>query len=281
MRCRAVNPEAYLVGEIWEEAPAWLAGDRFDAVMNYPLATAILAYAAGGRMDQGALAFHHAYRDLRPLDGAGLSHELDRILDLYDPAVTAVQLNLLGSHDTPRFLSLSGGDRAALRIATILQMTLPGAPCIYYGDEVGLEGGADPANRGAFPWDLSRWDTDLLDFVRSAVRLRRSSRALVHGTTSFVAAAGGAMAFLRSFEREHALVALNTDEEPRRLALAMPGAGSALASVALPGWPTPPGSAGTLAGVEAGDAIELGAGDKLELEVPGRAGLVFRSIGPS
>ena len=69
----------------------------------------------------------------------------------YDPDVVAVQLNLIGSHDAPRALTVLGGDVAALRMATLLQCTLPGAPSIYYGDEIGLTGGNDPANRGVVP----------------------------------------------------------------------------------------------------------------------------------
>ena len=67
------------------------------------------------------------------------------------PAVTAVQLNLLGSHDTPRALTICGSDLDSLRIATLLQMTLPGAPCIYYGDEIGMAGSMDPLCRRGFP----------------------------------------------------------------------------------------------------------------------------------
>ena len=74
------------------------------------------------------------------------------------PGVVAVQLNLLGSHDAPRMRTVLGGDVAGVRLATLLQATLPGAPCVYYGDEVGLVGGNDPGPRGAFPWDRARWD---------------------------------------------------------------------------------------------------------------------------
>ena len=100
---------------------------------------------------------------------------LDRVahqLNLYDPAITAVQLNLLGSHDMPRILTICGGDRAAVRMATLLQLTLPGAPCIYYGDEIGMAGGHDPYCRGAFPTDEADWDQELRAYVRGLARLR-------------------------------------------------------------------------------------------------------------
>ncbi len=261
-RCRAVNPEAYLVGEIWEEAGEWLAGDRFDAVMNYPLAKAILAYVAGPRMDRAVLGFHHAYRDIQPLDGPAFAGELRRIIDLYDPAVTAVQLNLLGSHDTPRFLTLAGGDRDALRLGTFLQMTLPGAPCVYYGDEIGLEGGPDPANRGAFPWDADRWDADLRGFVRSSIALRRSIPALSHGSLAVLASAGGALAFERRLVGEAVAVAVNAGD--RMQVLPIPRAHVAEGAWTLPGWAAP-------------RAIGAGSGGGMILELAGRTGCVLRA----
>ncbi|MFI5226058.1 MAG: alpha-amylase family glycosyl hydrolase, partial [Candidatus Limnocylindrales bacterium] len=140
-RCRAVRDDAYLVGEIWDEAPEWLRGDRFDALMNYPLGAAILGFAAGGRLDHAVVDAHDTYRrTVHRLDGPAFAGRLEHLMSVYDPAVTAVQLNLIGSHDAPRALTVLGGDRAALRLATLLQLTLPGAPCIYYGDELGMEG---------------------------------------------------------------------------------------------------------------------------------------------
>ncbi len=140
-RCRAVRPDAYLVAEIWQPKPEWLTGQHFDALMNYPLAEATLGYAAGRHLDTRIASQHDEYRKyLVHRDAASFAAELERLQGLYDPDVTAVMLNLLGSHDAPRARTVCGGDIAAMRIATLLQMTLPGAPCIYYGDEVGLEG---------------------------------------------------------------------------------------------------------------------------------------------
>src|SRR5436190_7032959 len=139
-RVRAVNPDAYLVGEIWREAPEWLLGDRFDALMNYPLGLAILGFASGGRLDLVAAAGQSDYaRFLRPLDGPAFGSRLHELLDLHDPAVVAAQYNLIGSHDTPRARTVLAGDPAALRIATLLLLSLPGAPAIYYGDELAME----------------------------------------------------------------------------------------------------------------------------------------------
>ncbi len=200
-RCRAVRADAYLVGEIWETAPEWVSGDRFDALMDYPLGEAILGYVGGSSLDMAAVLGHHEYRDhLRPLDGPGFAARLVELLAVYDPDVVAVQLNLLGSHDTPRALTVLGHDRAALRLAVLLQCLLPGAPCVYYGDEIGLAGGNDPASRGAFPWDPAAWDHELRGFVRAALALRASDAALRHGATSIVGAYGPALAIERRLD---------------------------------------------------------------------------------
>jgi neopullulanase len=240
-RCRAIRPDAYLVGELWREAPDWLAGDRFDATMNYPLAEAILGFTAGGRLDRSALAFHHEYRErVRPLDGPDFADELERVMGLYDPAVTDVQLNLIGSHDTPRFRTMAGGDREAIKLAVAIQMSLPGAPCIYYGDEIGLEGRHDPDNRRAFPEDHGRWDRDLLDFTRTAIHLRRSSPALRAGTPRILAAVDGAIVYERTSDGDTWVVGLNAGDGEARLGFSLPGAeGRGLEPAELPGWPSP------------------------------------------
>jgi len=209
-RCRAIRPDAYLVGEIWTVAPDWVGDHCFDALMDYPLGEAILGFAGGPSLDMGVVHAHLEYgRHLRPLDGARFAGRLMELLGVYDPDVVAVQLNLIGSHDAPRALSVLGGDAAAMRMATLLQCTLPGAPSIYYGDEIGLAGGNDPANRGSFPWDEDRWDGGLRAFVRSVLRLRAAEGILRHGSTRIVAAAGPALAFERLLDGRRLVVAVN------------------------------------------------------------------------
>ena len=175
---KAANPEAYLVGEVWSEAGRWLQGDQFDAVMNYPFNRACLGFFGGQRLDR---AQRPGGFTLKPLDAVEFADEVDRLLALYDWEVTLAQLNLLSSHDEPRFLTLATGDREALKLATLFQMTLAGAPSIYYGDEIGLQGGPDPDCRRAFPWDESRWDRDLLAWFRRATALRHAHPALRRG----------------------------------------------------------------------------------------------------
>src|SRR4051794_41851435 len=86
------------------------------------------------------------------------------------------------------------GDAAGVRLATLLQATLPGAPCVYYGDEVGMQGGVDPANRGGFPWDEARWEPGLRDGIRAVLKARGAEAALRDGPVRFLRAEGSAVA---------------------------------------------------------------------------------------
>ena len=234
-RCRAINPEAYLVGEIWDVAPDWVSGDRFDALMDYPLAKAVIGFVAGHSLNEPLVRSHDQYRSITRLDGAQFAARLGELLHVYPPETTAAQLNLLGSHDTPRVLSLLGNDREALELAVLLQATLPGAPCIYYGDEVGLAGGIDPDNRRAFPWDEAHWDRALLDAVREAFALRRAEPALRADGVDVVATSGDALAYVRvAPDRAGALsVALNAADQPATLALAHGGSANATMLLAM------------------------------------------------
>jgi cyclomaltodextrinase len=237
-RVRAVRSDAYLVGEIWHEAPAWLDGDRFDALMNYPLGIAILGFASAGRVDQAAIDGQADYRRfLHPIDAAELGRRLEHLMTVHDPRVTAAQYNLIGSHDTPRARTVLAGDAAALRIAMTLQLTLPGAPAIYYGDELAMEGGPDPDCRRGYPTAPDESALAMRAFVRAAIRARRDHVALRRGSVAVAAASGQAIALLRVADGEQALVAVNAGREPARLELAA-ALDAGLALVDLPGLPT-------------------------------------------
>ncbi len=219
-RCRAIRPDAYLVGEIWGVAPNWLRGDRFDALMNYPLGEAILGFAGGSHLDMGLIAEHHEYQlNVRPTNGPGFAWRVMELAAAYDPDVVAVQFNVIGSHDAPRLQTVFGGDVVSTRLATLLQATLPGAPCIYYGDEVGMTGGLDPDNRRGFPWDPASWEPGLRGTFRTLLHLRATEPALRHGSLRFVAADGPAAAFERHAGADRLIVVANPGEAPARLEL--------------------------------------------------------------
>lgn len=225
-RVKAVKPDAYIVGEVWQAAPEWLQGDRFDAVMNYLFAAAVIAYTAGPRVSP-TLVEGRSYEPLPPVDAAGFGKRIRALLDLYDWEVTQVQLNLLDSHDTARLLSLARGDRSTMRLATLFQMTYPGAPSVYYGDEIGLRGTdrydephRDRDARWPFPWDgRAGWDLDLLEYFKGAIALRHAHPALRRGQFVQLYAAGDVFAFARHDERETLIVALNAAAEPREVSL--------------------------------------------------------------
>jgi len=219
---KSANPEAYIVGEIWKEAVSWLQGDQFDAVMNYIFNRACLGFFGGEALD----ATHHpgGYK-LERLSATDFAEEIDGLLALYDWEVTQAQLNLLSSHDMPRFLTLmqgNGNERHAkdsLKLATLFQMTFPGAPCVYYGDEIGMEGSDDPDCRRAFPWDEARWDRDLRDTFRRAIALRKAHPALRRGRLLRLHAddENGIYAFARQGETETIAVVLNNSAAPYSL----------------------------------------------------------------
>jgi cyclomaltodextrinase / maltogenic alpha-amylase / neopullulanase len=237
-RCRAVNPEAYLVGEIWDEAPEWLTGDRFDALMNYPLGAAILGFCGGPGLNTELIARHDIYsRTVLPLDASGFADRVVHLMALHDPAVTAVQLNLLGSHDAPRALTVLGGDRVALRLATLLQLVLPGAPCIYYGDEVGLEGGLDPDCRAAFPADPAAIDHELRDFFGAAIAARHAHAVLRDGGVRVGAVGRRAVALLRERDGRRAIVCVNAGTSDERLTIGLGLSAANLSQLSLPGMP--------------------------------------------
>jgi len=236
-RAKAVNPDAYLVGEVWDVAPEWVAGDRFDALMNYPLAIAILGFVGGVALDTGVTARQANYaRSLVALDGASLAASIERLFAVYAPAVTAAQLNLIGSHDTPRARTVLGGSAERLRLATLLQLALPGAPSIYYGDEVAMEGAADPDNRRGYPARDAILPADAVAtraFVRAAVDARRSHVALRRGDVRALATGPRWIALERSAEGRRAVVAVNAGEAPAAIDLG--AAGGRLRLLALPG----------------------------------------------
>ena len=264
-RVKALNPEAYIVAEIWYEDHRWLQGDQFDAYMNYPLAEAIISFCAGEQLDRRVIGQHgELAAHIRPEDGPTFAGRLAHALSTYDPAVNAVQLNLLGSHDTPRLITMCGGDVAAVRLATLIQMTVGGAPCIYYGDEIGMAGEQDPFSRASFPVDPAAGDTSLRAYVAAVAALRHANRALRRGDFAVVGAAGTTAAYRRSDDDTTFVVCLNAGEEPARLVIDLPElAGRSLAEVPLPG-------AGGRAPVPVADG-------RAEVEIPGRSGIVLKA----
>jgi glycosidase len=204
---KGAKPDAVIIGEVWDNAAQWLKGDEFDAVMNYPFRGATLDFFAHGK-----------------LDGEQFAGALETVRGWYSPAANAAMLNLLGSHDTARLLTEAGGDAKRVELATFFQMTYPGSPSIYYGDEIGLAGANDPWNRAPMPWDKARWNTELQATVRKAVALRNAHPALrgMDIETLYAPKGGKTVAFLRRGGGETMITAFNAGDTDQTFSVALP-----------------------------------------------------------
>ena len=207
-RVKAANPDAYICGEIWHDARHWLQGDQFDAVMNYLFTRLCIEFFIGDKADPLMLQGTTLW-PVRNLSPQQFGAELEALLALYPREVTEVQLNLLDSHDTARFVTMARNDVTALRLATVMQMVYPGAPSIYYGDEVGMSGGKDPLSRGAFPVDPTEWNKDLLNFFRRATALRHAHPALKRGSHETLYARDSVYAMGRKLGDDRVVAAFN------------------------------------------------------------------------
>lgn len=194
---KACNPDTYILGEIMHDSMPWLQGDQFDAVMNYPFTNALLNFFAHGRINSERFA-----------------DSINSQLASYPRQINEAAFNLLGSHDTVRLLTLCGGSKERLKLATLFQLTFYGAPCIYYGDEIGLDGEHDPYNRKCMEWDTEKQDLELLGFFTSLIHLRKEHAALRTGSLRFIRNHGHEQVLLyeRSNEQESFFIAINNSD---------------------------------------------------------------------
>jgi glycosidase len=180
-------------------------------------------------------------------------------LERHPRPVTEAQLNLLGSHDTPRVAAVVKGDASAVELAALLLFTLPGAPCVYYGDEIGLDGGHDPECREGMPWDRAgAWNRERLGQFRDVIALRHAHPALRTGDVDVAYAHHGVVAIRRRLGDDDLLVVANHRDE------------EAHAQVRLPGLP-----AGVRTPVYGLAAVDVEDGT-VHVRLPARAGVVVR-----
>jgi len=203
-----INPEAYIIGEVWNNSLRWLEGDQFDSVMNYPLSDRLTEYLQNEDIDADTFAA-----------------TIGNLLMRYPQQANEVLFNLLASHDTPRILTLLGGDKRKLKLATAFLFTFTGTPCIFYGDEIGLEGEADPDCRKCMIWEEDGQDRDLLAHYKLLIRLRKEHPALRTGRFRFLKAGGQERSFV--YERRdadaHFTIWMNPSGEPTSLSLSLDG----------------------------------------------------------
>lgn len=217
-RVRDLNPEAYIVGEVWGDATHWLHGDMWDAVMNYQVTAACLGFLGGPHLDLELTRQPSSFSHVRQFSAAEFADEINRLLQCYPSDVTAVQLNLLDSHDMPRFVTCCNDDQNALRMAWLFLCLLPGAPCVYYGDEVGVVGRQDPDCRRGFPWDESRQDRDLFDWYRQCITWRQQLTAFRRGPVTISAPDDSVVLMTSAADRSVAAV-FNAGQEPAEVDL--------------------------------------------------------------
>ena len=246
-RIREVKPDAYLLGEVWEDASNKMAygcrrryftDGELDSVMNYPFRTAILDFMRG--------------RD----SGAGLRNTVMSIVENYPQQVVQCNMNLLGTHDTPRILTALVDDfdgsreekakrrlsrnqmdvaRDRLMMASFIQYTLPGSPSLYYGDEACMEGYKDPFNRRPYPWGREDWE--MLNHFKRLGKLRKNCEALRLGDISFFEAGDKHLGYTRTYNGKTVKIYVNRSGDPWEIPYAPMILGCNLQTVA-PDWLT-------------------------------------------
>ena len=218
---KRVSPEKFLLGEVWEDATTkygfnqrrtYLLGKGLDSVMNYPFANAVIDF-------------------VRTANAEELRECVENIVEHYPRASLDTLMNHIGTHDTVRAITRLGrGDIGRpengrdmgilteeqyqkgvclLKLASVLQFTLPGVPCVYYGDEAGLAGGEDPFNRACFPWGNE--NAELLDHYRTLGRIRKLCPAFIDGEFNCISSALGCIAYERNSESGSALIIANAN----------------------------------------------------------------------
>lgn len=191
------KPDAYIIGEIWHEAYPWLMGDQFDAVMNYPVTNAVIDFYCKEKID--AVQFRR---------------NVEKVHARYPLNVNEVNFNLLDSHDTPRLLTMCNGDKGKMKQALTFMFTYLGVPCIYYGDEIGMDGGDDPDCRKPMIWDVEKQDLDLFRFYQQMIAIRKKNRALRDGSFQFLNLKDDeVIGYERKYGNEHLLIFMNRSDD--------------------------------------------------------------------
>lgn len=157
----AQKRDVFILGEIWHDSYGWLAGDEFDSVMNYPFTDAILQYFADFE-----------------LNASQFMYRINQQLLNYTQNINEVMFNLLDSHDTARLLTRTGNNTALAQLSLAFMFAQTGSPCIYYGTEIGLDGGGDPLCRKCMIWDEAQQDRDFFAFMQKLIAVRKQYQAL-------------------------------------------------------------------------------------------------------
>lgn len=195
---KAIDPDIYILGEIWHDSMPWLLGDQFDAVMNYPFTTGAVNFFAKNT-----------------ISAKEFKQTIINVLHMYPNNVNEVSFNLLDSHDTPRILTLANQSKERVRLLYLFMLSFTGTPCIYYGDEIGLDGNQDPGCRKCMVWEEEEQDRELFTHLQKLISLRKTYPVFGnHGTFSFLESNSDILMYRKTFENEQIVISINhTDQE--------------------------------------------------------------------
>ncbi len=193
---KEIRPDAFILGEIWQDGRPWLQGDEFDSVMNYRFRDAAVEFFAQRKS---------------PVED--LVTQLGRQIKDYPMQANYTMFNLLSSHDTARFYTVAGCDKKRLHLAMAFQFTYLGVPSIYYGEEIGLEGGRDPDNRRMMPWSKKEQDSEILGWYKDLIRIRKENPILSQGNISFFLQKDNILGFSRFDEQDILYILINNSDE--------------------------------------------------------------------
>lgn len=214
------NEAAVLIGEVWEDASrkvaydhlrTYFSGYELDAVMNYPFREAFIDFVLGQKSSKHTLrlmmSLYENYPKNQFMGNMNLigSHDRRRIITVLGEAHEYLRDNEREDYELPEAQYLLGKKR--LKFLSLIQMTFPGVPCIYYGDEVGVQGFEDPHNRRTYPWGNE--DSELLEWYQKITTIRSHSRALQEGTWNPLPSGDDLFVFERQFQDETCLCLFN------------------------------------------------------------------------
>lgn len=204
---KGLDKDFWIVGENWGDGTPWFGGDQWDSQMGYQFRDAALGFFAEGKTKPSEFL-----------------NRLLAIYAMYPPQVSRNLMTLIGSHDTPRFLTLCKDDGDLMRLAATVQLSWPGAPMIYYGDEIGMTGGADPMNRKGMEWPRANDANPMLRFYRRMIAVRKVNPALQSGDPSILFAddAKRTLAYARTLGSQSAFVVVNRSASSRTVSIPLP-----------------------------------------------------------
>ncbi len=218
---KKVNPRAYIIGEHWTDNISYHQGDQWDGAMNY-FASLRPIRAFLGERDRFIQEDHYQAVWSAPLSGTEAAAMIEQHLCRLPNPLQFLQLNLLGSHDIHRLHHSNPNLADSLyQAAFAFLFCLPGVPCLYYGDEIGIAGGPRSNEECRYPmnWNRETWNLDRLEFFKQLIALRRRSTALQRGAWAFVHTDEATMALLRWHGREAVLMVFNRHQAERELEL--------------------------------------------------------------